>query len=72
MEQLFKHEGMCVWTEEEYAFTKNARKAWPQGCTETRTSINGKSGGDYISSRQLRYNIKPLKSGQLSIRLYTD
>ena len=30
MEQLFKHEGMCVWNDEEYAFMKNARKAWPK------------------------------------------
>ena len=30
-EQLFKHEGMCVWSEEEYAFMKNAREQWPQG-----------------------------------------
>jgi len=72
MEQLFKHEGMCVWTEEEYAFMKNARKAWPQGCTETGTSISGESGDDYVSSRPLYYNVKPLKSGRISIGLYTD
>ena len=40
MEQLFKHEGMCVWTEEEYAFMKNARKAWPKGCANTYTTGN--------------------------------
>ena len=64
MEQLFKHEGVCVWTEEEYAFMKNARKAWPKGCSETgQTTKKGEA---------LYYDIKPLRNGRISLGLYTD
>jgi len=65
MEQLFKHEGMCVWTEEEYAFMKNARKAWPQGCIDSGSMTDD---GEY----NLYYNIKPIRSGRISVGLYTD
>lgn len=64
MEQLFKHEGMCVWSEEEYAFMKNARKAWPQGCVD--------SGSTTAMGNTLYYNIKPLPYGRIGIGLYTD
>lgn len=72
MEQLFKHEGMCVWTDEEYAFMKNARKAWPNGCVDTGTSIDGYDGDEGESSVPLYYNIKPLYNGRIAVGLYTD
>lgn len=65
MEQLFKHEGMCVWTDEEYAFMKNARKAWPQGCVDSGSMSKD---GEY----NLYYNIKPMRSGRIAVGLYTD
>ena len=65
MEQLFKHEGMCVWNEEEYAFMKNARKAWPQGCIDSGSMTED---GEY----NLYYNIKPMRNGRIAIGLYTD
>lgn len=65
MEQLFKHEGMCVWSEEEYAFMKNARKAWPQGCIDSGTMTDD---GEY----NLYYNIKPQKNGRIGVGLYSD
>jgi hypothetical protein len=64
MEQLFKHEGMCVWTEEEYAFMKNARKAWPQGCVDSGSTTKG--------GESLYYNIKPSSYGRINLALYTD
>jgi len=64
MEQLFKHEGMCVWTEEEYAFMKNARKAWPSGCED--------SGKTTDEDENLYYNIKPVRNGRIEVGLYTD
>ncbi|KAL7554809.1 hypothetical protein ACHAWF_018358 [Thalassiosira exigua] len=67
MEQLFKHEGMCVWSEEQYAFMKNARKAWPSGCSSTGSTV--KVDG---SSTYLYYDIKPLSNGRIAIGLYTD
>jgi len=65
MEQLFKHEGMCVWTEEEYAFMKNARQAWPQGCVDSGSMTDD---GEY----NLYYNIKPVRNGRIAFGLYTD
>ena len=65
MEQLFKHEGMCVWSDEEYAFMKNARKSWPQGCVDS-----GKMSDD--GEYNLYYNIKPTTNGRISIGFYTD
>lgn len=67
MEQLFKHEGMCVWTDEEYAFMKNARKAWPSGCVDTGAYANADN-----EDVALYYNIRPLQSGRIAIGLYTD
>jgi hypothetical protein len=68
MEQLFKHEGMCVWSDEEYAFMKRARRAWPRGCASTGTTVNG--DGDNASP--LYYDIKPLRNGRIAVGLYTD
>jgi hypothetical protein len=68
MEQLFKHEGMCVWSDEEYAFMKRARKAWPRGCATTGTTIAGDGG----NSAPLYYDIKPLRNGRIAVGLYTD
>jgi len=67
MEQLFKHEGMCVWSEEEYAFMKNARRAWPKGCSDTYSTVN--VNGRTVS---LYYDIKPKQAGRIAFGLYTD
>ena len=64
MEQLFKHEGICVWSDEQYAFMKDARKAWPGGCID--------SGKADASGSPLYYNIKPMKNGRIAVGLYTD
>ena len=64
MEQLFKHEGMCVWSDDEYSFMKNARKAWPAGCTD--------SGATTSSGQALYYDIKPAKYGRINLAMYTD
>lgn len=64
MEQLFKHEGVCVWTDEEYAFMKNARKAWPKGCAlSDQTTLSG---------RPIYYAIKPSPGASMRMGLYTD
>jgi hypothetical protein len=64
MEQLFKHEGICVWTDEEYAFMKGAREAWPQGCMESYYTTNG--------GMPIYYDIKPIRGGDITVGLYTD
>ena len=72
MEQLFKHEGMCVWSTEQYSFMKNARKVWPGGCTYTGQQSNGDNDDDGGGGVDLYYNIKPLSSGRIGVGLYTD
>ena len=67
MEQLFKHEGICVWTDEEYAFMSGARKAWPGGCTATSETVTV----DGVLTT-LYYDIRPRHGGRIAIGLYTD
>ena len=65
MEQLFKHEGICVWNDEEYAFMSNAREAWPQGCIDTYTTSSD-------GTTEIYYDVKPIQGGDIEIGLYTD
>jgi hypothetical protein len=63
-EQLFKHEGYCIWNDDEYNFMQTYRNLWPQACTQTGyTTSEGSS---------IYYDLKPLSSGDMSIGLYTD
>jgi hypothetical protein len=64
MEQLFKHEGICVWTDEEYAFMKGAREAWPQGCIVSSYALS--------DGTQIYYDVKPIQGGDITVGLYTD
>lgn len=64
MEQLFKHEGVCVWGQEKYAFMDGAREAWPQGCTD--------SGSYQSDGEPIYYDIKPTQGGGMTVGLYTD
>ena len=64
MEQLFKHEGMCVWSDDEYSFMKDAREAWPRGCTD--------SGATTEDGDPLYYDIKPMPGGRIAVGLYSD
>ena len=64
MEQLFKHEGICVWNDEEYAFMQETRGVWPHGCIDTgKTNDNGD---------ELYYNVRPSQNGRMAVGLYTD
>jgi hypothetical protein len=67
-EQLFKHEGNCVWTEDEYDFMQTYRETWPDGCTQTATEADDDDG----NSNFLYYDVKPMSSGLMDIGLYTD
>jgi len=64
MEQLFKHEGYCIWTDEEYAFMSEARETWPGGCILSGTTLDN---GDPIY-----YDLKPVSGGSITLALYTD
>ena len=64
MEQTFKHEGVCVWTEDEYSFMQGNREAWPCGCTQTDVTT---TNGSYVY-----YDMKPLPEGRVTFGLYID
>lgn len=64
MGQLFKHEGMCVWSDDEYSFMKKAREAWPRGCTASGSTTPG--------GETLYYDIKPMPYGRIAVGLYLD
>lgn len=64
MEQLFKHEGDCVWTDEEFQFMQGDRDAWPEEC--------GATGFTTSSGSTLYYDLKPAPYGSYDIGLYTD
>lgn len=63
-EQLFKHEGYCVWQENEYDFMYENYGAWPEGCAATEVSL---SDGTY-----LYYDTKALPNATMTYGLYTD
>ena len=64
--QLFKHEGYCIWDSDQYSFMKNAKGAWPGGCTQSDKYI----GND--ESKPIYYDLKPTSGGGITVGLYTD
>lgn len=64
MEQLFKHEGDCVWTDDEYRFMQQNREAWPNGCTPTIYTDP--------HNHTIYFDVKPAKYGSMNIGLYID
>lgn len=66
-EQLFKHEGVCVWNDEDlYDFMSEAREgSWSEGCIQTSTMND--EGSDY-----LYIDLKPTYNGNMTYALYTD
>lgn len=64
MEQLFKHQGDCLWDDDEYNLMQGDRRAWPTGCTSTPfTADDGKT---------ISYDLKPGANGEMGIGMYTD
>jgi len=64
MEQLFKHQGVCLWTDSEYSFMSQEWYFWPCYCTNTgETDENGNA---------LYYDTKPMPEGRIGLGLYTD
>ncbi|CAB9525857.1 expressed unknown protein [Seminavis robusta] len=63
-EQLFKHEGYCVWQGNEYNFMYNNYGAWPEGCSETETYLK--------DGTALYYDTKALPNATMTYGLYTD
>lgn len=64
IEQLFKHEGVCVWTEDEYDFMSDMEDLFGEGCEVTE--YQGEDGN------YLYYDLRPMPYGDVGIGLYTD
>lgn len=64
MEQLFKHEGVCVWGEDTYKFASKMRERIPSGCSKSK--YTDKSGNF------LYYDAKPEPNAKIGVGLYTD
>jgi hypothetical protein len=71
-EQLFKHEGVCVWNDDNlYSFMSTARKNyWPTGCTSTGIKITNTYSNDYGS--YLYIDLRPTWNGNMTYGLYSD
>ncbi|CAB9517584.1 expressed unknown protein [Seminavis robusta] len=64
MEQLFKHQGVCLWTDNEYSFMDTDRYLWPCSCSSIgQTDEEGNA---------LYYDTKPMPEGRIGLGLYTD
>ena len=64
VEQLFKHEGVCIWTDDEYQFMKEEEDLFPEGC----------AASDYTDEdgNVMYYDLMPQANGDWGIGLYTD
>jgi hypothetical protein len=63
-EQLFKHEGYCVWQKNEYNMMYTNYAAWPQGCTATETTLS--------DGTLLYYDTKAIANANMTYGLFTD
>lgn len=63
-EQLFKHEGYCVWQGDEYEFMYGNYDAWPEGCSETEYYLS--------DGTLLYYDTKAEANATMTYGLYTD
>ena len=71
-EQLFKHEGICVWNNDDlYSFMQTARKNyWPNGCISTGIQIKNSYSSSYGS--YLYLDLRPTWNGNMTYGLYSD
>jgi hypothetical protein len=77
-EQLFKHEGVCLWNDDDlYDFMSEAREEkWTQGCVSTGIIGNAYyfNNDDTTSSygNYIYIDLKPTWNGNMTYGLYTD
>jgi hypothetical protein len=71
-EQLFKHEGICVWNNaNQYSFMQTARQNyWPNGCTSTGIQIKNSYSNSY--GKYLYLDLRPTWNGNMTYGLYSD
>ena len=81
-EQLFKHEGVCLWNDDDlYDFMSESREEkWTQGCVSTGIqgdafyfNNNDESSSSYQDYGNYIYlDLKPTWNGNMTYGLYTD
>jgi len=63
-EQLFKHQGVCLWADDTvYESMQGQREQWPTYCTALSTKMGG---------RQVYLDVKPQAFGNMTYGIYTD
>lgn len=63
-DQLFKHEGYCVWDDDQYEFMRDAADMMPRGCTSTELMDS--------AGNEVYYDMMPLEFGKQTVGLYSD
>jgi len=64
MGQLFKHEGVCVWSDDEYTTAQNVREM---------VNANNCNSAGYDSAGNVLYGgVTPLPGGNIGVALFTD
>ena len=63
-EQLFKHQGYCIWGEDEYEVMSEAREQLPSYCIQLYYPDD--------DGNTLYHHIQPEKEGNISLGIYSD
>jgi hypothetical protein len=63
-EQLFKHEGYCIWDEDTYEVMQSQREEWPSECIKLYYSDS--------SGNTLYHHLQPQAEGNITLGIYTD
>jgi hypothetical protein len=64
-EQLFKHEGMCVWNDDEtYNTMETWMETWPTSCQQLKIADNW--------GHTLYMAVKPTRGGNMTVAIYSD
>ena len=64
-EQLFKHEGMCIWNDDEvYETMKTWMEKWPTECQQLDVTDN--------RGNTIYLDVRPLPGGDMTLAIYKD
>jgi len=63
-EQLFKHQGYCLWSDDDYETMQNRREYWPYYCRKLYYS--GEDGST------LYMDVRPQSEGNIDVGIYLD
>lgn len=65
-EQLFKHQGYCLWNSDTYSFMQTNYAAWPEYCTDTGLTVDNGEG------EQVQLYVDLMPGINMQLGLYTD